>query len=67
MVQLRGLREVLAGQLAELGVGLGFGGRDDPQVNAWSRAAAGGEPAEARRLERREQRFRGNNEAGATV
>ena len=54
-----GLREVLAGELAELGVGLGFGGRDDPQVQERSRAATGGEPAEASRLERREQRFLG--------
>jgi hypothetical protein len=50
---------VLACQVAELGVGLGLGGRDDPQVQERSRAAAGGEPAEARRLERREQGFLG--------
>lgn len=35
-----GLREVLAGELAELGVGFGLGGRDDPQVQERSRAAA---------------------------
>jgi hypothetical protein len=48
---------VLAGELAELGVGLGLGGRDDPQVQERSRAATGGEPAETRRVERRELDF----------